>query len=141
MLTNDNRGFTLVELLIVIAILGVLSAIAVPMLLGQRTKAVITEAETNLQILGTVNEQYYAENAMYAPNSSSRIKFNNDDFGGTLRGFKPGDLEDLNFDYYLSNPGGDNQKFLAEAEGKAGSAADGIYRALDQNGIWNATAP
>jgi len=36
---RDNRGFTLVELLIVIIIIGILAAIAIPMFLNQRDKA------------------------------------------------------------------------------------------------------
>ena len=39
-----SKGFTLVELMIVIVIVGVLSAVALPSFLGQQNKAKITEA-------------------------------------------------------------------------------------------------
>ncbi|MAD07844.1 MAG: pilin [Gammaproteobacteria bacterium] len=46
-----EKGFTLVELMIVIVIVGVLSAVALPSFLGQQNKAKATEASSKLSAL------------------------------------------------------------------------------------------
>lgn len=62
---RSNKGFTLVELMIVVAILGILSAVAVPMYNGYITGAKKTEAKTNLETLRLLEEQYYSDKARY----------------------------------------------------------------------------
>lgn len=48
---RDDRGFTLVELLVVIVVLAILAAIAVPLFLGHRTKAYDAAAKADLRNL------------------------------------------------------------------------------------------
>lgn len=63
----SKDGFTLTELLIVIAILAILSAIAIPSYIGYIRSAKKTEAKSNLLSLKLLLEQYFSENARYCP--------------------------------------------------------------------------
>ncbi len=59
-----SKGFTLVELMIVIVIVGVLSAVALPSFLGQQNKAKITEATSKISaILKSAHAEYIYDNS------------------------------------------------------------------------------
>jgi general secretion pathway protein G len=55
-----RKGFTLVELLVVVLILGALAAIAVPRIMGGATNAKINACKTNVDLLNSQIELYYA---------------------------------------------------------------------------------
>lgn len=125
---RNNKGFTLTELMITVAIIGILAAIAVPMFLGQRTKAAQTEAITNLESIRLLEEQYFSENGCYrrvGGNCTNGTLTGVAAIQGLLPQFLPG--TNLNFDYELRvvsqlPNGADNgvaSHFIATATGRA----------------------
>jgi len=62
---HTKKGFTLIELMIVVAIIGILAAIAIPNFLRFQAKSKQSEAKTNLGAIGTTAEAYRAERDSY----------------------------------------------------------------------------
>jgi type IV pilus assembly protein PilA len=65
---RNRKGFTLVELMIVVAIIGILAAIAIPNFLNFRLKAKTSEAKSNLGGIRSTEVAYVAEWNMYVGN-------------------------------------------------------------------------
>ncbi|MEW6234525.1 MAG: prepilin-type N-terminal cleavage/methylation domain-containing protein [Candidatus Omnitrophota bacterium] len=62
---NKGAAFTLIELLIVVAIIGILAAIAVPNFLNAQVRAKIARAVSNMRTASTALEQYFLDNNSY----------------------------------------------------------------------------
>jgi type IV pilus assembly protein PilA len=75
-------GFTLVELLIVIIIIGILASIAIPIFLNQRNKAYDAAAKSDLKGMQVAEESYLSDFSTYTTAVTGTTSL-------TSEGFKP----------------------------------------------------
>ena len=72
--TSKLRAFTLIELLIVVAIIGILAAIAVPNFLNAQTKAKLAQTTANFKAIGTAMMSYRLDNNSFALHDPSHAQ-------------------------------------------------------------------
>jgi len=65
-INHDSKGFTLIELMIVVVIIGILSAIAVPSYRDYVLRGYLVDATTALSSLRARMEQHFQDNRSYA---------------------------------------------------------------------------
>ena len=83
---NGSEGFTLVELMIVIVIVGILSAIALPNFLNQTKKAAATEAKQQVSSIFKQAHTYVLEKGSLGDTPDKDCS----DYAGTLTTIKEG---------------------------------------------------
>jgi len=135
----DRKGFTLIELIIVVAIIGILAMIAIPAYLGQQKRAARTEAFSNLENLRLLEEQYFAENGCYyrtGGNCTDTTISGISNIQAFLPGFRPGDEASLNFTYSITTTSSATA-FTASAVGKSGTRVYGDTFTITQDNVKN----
>jgi general secretion pathway protein G len=87
---NNEKGFTLVELIVVVIIVGILASVAIPMLSGNIEKAKKSEAMAALGSYRTAFRMYYLQYSDYPSSKDQMNSFiKSEDVDGKY--FKSGD--------------------------------------------------
>ena len=65
--SRSSRGFTLIELMMVMVIIGILVTVLIPRWASARDRAYVAAMTSDLRNLATAEESYYYDYAVYAP--------------------------------------------------------------------------
>ncbi len=103
MTKTTHKGFTLIEMLITLAILAVVTSIAIPAYTGYVKTAKMAEAQNNLAALRLAEEEYFLENNSYFFGADySELETNSAGLWKRTKGKDPTPL----FDYAVTNSNG-----------------------------------
>ena len=109
-----KKAFTLLELLIVVMIVGILGAVAIPSFSRSRMRVVDQEAQSTIDLIAVAEQIYYNENHVYLGNLNT-----NDDIRDDLSI----DFNSAHWDYFINAPSGNgaNYQVTITAAGTEGS--------------------
>ena len=71
---DAEAGFTLIELMIVVAIIAILAGILIPNFVNARAQAQTAACESNIRAIATALELYYADNQVYPTASGASVQ-------------------------------------------------------------------
>lgn len=118
-LKNKQGGFTLIELMVVIVIIGILVAIALPNFIGAQDRAKISSVKANMHTFQTIVETYGVDyGGVYPDDVSTLYTAANDTTQGTSAYWK-------DFSNPFTSTSGDGQSYQ-DAGGDADATAIGM---------------
>jgi len=140
---KNDKGFTLIELMIVVAIIGVLAAIAIPQYSNFRLKAKTAEAKSNLGAIRLGEEAYFTEKEEYVDCAATptaddfpgkkAINWSDDDNNFVKIGFS---AKGQVYYQYAVDAADDGGSFEASATGDLdGDTEEAVFKITD-NGSW-----
>lgn len=121
-------GFTLTEILIVVIIIGILSTLALPMLVKTLEKAKLGEAASNLNLIRTGEKIYFLE---YSTFTTSIDSLNIEDPNS----------EKAYFDYTVESADASDFKARAQRKDSASTPYSTYYYDIDKSGTITSNGP
>lgn len=113
---NRNSGFTLIELMVVVAVVAIIATVAIPAYKDYAIRGKLPQATSNLSILRLQMEQYYQDNHTYVGACAS----------GTIAPLPATD------DFQYSCPTLTASTYTAQAQGVTGGATSGFTYTINQ---------
>jgi len=85
-----TRGFTLIEIMVVVIIIGLLAAVIVPSVMKRVDDAKIAKAKEDIQSLETALTMYYMDNSKYPTNEQGLGALTTQPTDPSIKNWKPG---------------------------------------------------
>jgi type IV pilus assembly protein PilE len=132
MMQSTQRGLTLIELMVVVAVLAILASVAYPLYTNQAQKSRRADAKAALQTIALAQERFFTVNNEYAGNLSS-LQISPEMQGGAS--------DEGYYTITLTLAGADNEQFTvtAAAAGTQTDDTDCAQFTINHQGVKGAT--
>lgn len=136
-LKNKAKGFTIVELLIVIVVIGILATLVIVTFTGIQQKARDSKRKTDLNALDSHAEAYYASNGYYPTlKDLQTASF----LSTSLKGFDPSALTDPKGGAISGTTSATNYSYVAAASSTSTASCDNTVASSSTNACDSFTA-